>query len=111
MKARTVGWTIASVAALGTLVGGVAAACSAADGDGGGGNSAVAQGSGNNAGNVDGDNGGCVNVGGNCIIEPKPVDTTDPDKAIEQEIHRDAPPDGKGPWPFTVLYEDGQGLF
>jgi hypothetical protein len=39
------------------------------------------------------------------------VDPADPDEAIEQEIYRDTPPEGEGPWPFTVLYDDGQGLF
>jgi hypothetical protein len=116
MRARTVGWTITSIAALGTLVGGVAAACSAADAGGGavggGGNTATAEGTGNNAGNVDGDNDGCVAVGGDCnYVEPEPVDPADPDEAIEQEIFRATPPDGEGPWPFTVLYEGGQGLF
>jgi hypothetical protein len=108
MQGKHVGWTIGSIAAIGTLIGGVAAACG-----GGGGNTAAADGTGNNAGNVGDENAGCVVIGeGSCeLTTPKPVDPDDSDAAIAQKIYRDIAPEGEGPWPFTVLYDDGQGLF
>ncbi len=108
MQGKHVGWTIGSIAAIGTLIGGVAAACG-----GGGGNTAAADGTGNNAGNVGDENAGCVVIGeGSCeLTTPKPVDPDDSDASIEQKIYRDVAPEGEGPWPFTVLYDDGQGLF
>ncbi len=116
-SAVKIGLVLTGIAAVGTLLGGLAGVLpgqgepsSATEASGSGTNTNAGSNSVNadNGGiGVGGDNTGCIQVA-DCVL---PFNPAAADDKIVKAIRRDKDPQGKGPWAFNVLQDQGDGLF